>query len=408
MQKTSSSAESPWLSRWAWFTVAATFGLIGIGGLVTSKEAGMSVPDWPTSYGYNMFFLPISQWVGGIFYEHTHRLWASMVGMFTVMLAVWLYGKNSRPLLRWGGVVLALGGLATLASSMPNKYQHAISSLVPGALAFGASYFWPRCEPSAPWLRRLGVLAFVLVAIQGLLGGLRVTQMADALGIFHGTLAQLFLVLLSIIAFSMTRFWRELPERTGIAGIARFRGILFVVAALVLGQLILGATMRHQHAGLAVNDFPLAHGKLWPATDPVSVDSYNRARKDVADPNPITAAQIYVHMAHRLGAVTLLAVAILLVVKTRRELGAANLLSRGVLCWMALILVQATLGAFTVLSNKAADIATAHVVVGAASLVLMSLLTAASFRLALVRDAKAVPAKGSFSTGSRSVDAVTA
>lgn len=408
MQKTSSPTESPWLRRWAWFTVVATFGLIGLGGLVTSKGAGMAVPDWPTSYGYNMFFLPISQWVGGIFYEHTHRLWASLVGMFTVVLAVWLYGRNSRPLLRWGGVVLALGGLVTLASSMPNKYQHAISSLVPGALAVGASYFWPRGEPSAPWLRRLGVLAFVLVAIQGLLGGLRVTQMADALGIFHGTLAQLFLVLLSIIAFSMTRFWRELPERAGATGIARFRGTLLVVAGLVLGQLILGATMRHQHAGLAVPDFPLAHGKLWPATDPVSVDGYNRVRKDVVDPNPITVGHIHLHMAHRLGAVTILAAAVLLVMKTRRELGAANLLSRGVLGWAALIFVQAALGAFTVLSQKAADVATAHVVVGAASLVFMSLLTAASFRLALVRDAKAAPAKGNYSTGSPSVDAVTA
>lgn len=368
----------------------------------------MAVPDWPTSYGYNMFFLPISQWVGGIFYEHTHRLWASMVGMFTVVLAVWLYGKNSRPLLRWGGVALAVGGLATLASSMPNKYQHATSSLVPGVLAVVASFFWPRREPAAPWFRRLGVLAFVLVAIQGLLGGLRVTQMADALGIFHGTLAQLFLVLLSMIAFSMTRFWRELPERAGVAGVARFRGILFLVAALVLGQLILGATMRHQHAGLAVPDFPLAHGKLWPATDVVSVDGYNRARTDVVDPNPITAPHIYVHMAHRIGAVTLLAAAIFLVAKTRRELGGANLLSRGALVWLALIVVQATLGAFTVLSNKAADIATLHVVVGAVSLVWMSLLTAVSFRLARCGVATEVAAAGNFSESSHTVGAVTA
>lgn len=62
------------------FTALATLGLIGLGGLVTSHGAGMAVPDWPTTYGYNMFLFPVSQWVGGIFYEHTHRLWASVVG----------------------------------------------------------------------------------------------------------------------------------------------------------------------------------------------------------------------------------------------------------------------------------------------------------------------------------------
>ena len=63
-----------------WFAVlnaVATFLLIGLGGLVTSHEAGMSVPDWPTSYGYNMFALPIKFWTGGAFFEHTHRLLAS-------------------------------------------------------------------------------------------------------------------------------------------------------------------------------------------------------------------------------------------------------------------------------------------------------------------------------------------
>ena len=89
------------LHRFAVLTAVATLGLVGVGGLVTSHGAGMAVPDWPNTYGYNMFFFPISQWVGGIFYEHTHRLAASAVGLLTVVLALWLYGRSARPLMRW-------------------------------------------------------------------------------------------------------------------------------------------------------------------------------------------------------------------------------------------------------------------------------------------------------------------
>jgi heme A synthase len=66
----------PWLDRFAWLTAAATFLLLGLGGLVTSHEAGLAVPDWPTTYGYNMFLFPMHLWQSNIFYEHTHRLLA--------------------------------------------------------------------------------------------------------------------------------------------------------------------------------------------------------------------------------------------------------------------------------------------------------------------------------------------
>src|SRR6516225_4730303 len=78
----------PRLSHFALFTALATLALLGAGGLVTSHGAGMAVPDWPNTYGYNMFFFPISQWVGGVFYEHSHRLVASAVGFCTTVLAV--------------------------------------------------------------------------------------------------------------------------------------------------------------------------------------------------------------------------------------------------------------------------------------------------------------------------------
>src|SRR5260370_8357205 len=72
-----------------WFAVISTISVLGLicsGGLVTSHEAGMAVPDWPNSFGYSMFLFPISRWVGGVFFEHTHRLIASGVGLLTLIL----------------------------------------------------------------------------------------------------------------------------------------------------------------------------------------------------------------------------------------------------------------------------------------------------------------------------------
>src|SRR5215468_7349229 len=105
------SNHKPWLHRFAVLTALATLGLIGMGGLVTSNEVGMAVPDWPTSYGYNMFALPIHFWQGGIFYEHSHRLWASCVGVLVVALTRWLGGHRSRlPLALIGLAEVAVGG----------------------------------------------------------------------------------------------------------------------------------------------------------------------------------------------------------------------------------------------------------------------------------------------------------
>src|SRR5881628_3441529 len=85
-----------WLNRFAWFTAFATLLLICSGGMVTSKGVGLAVPDWPTTFGYNMFLFPTSKWVGGVLFEHTHRLIASTVGVLTIVLAVWLWRSEQR------------------------------------------------------------------------------------------------------------------------------------------------------------------------------------------------------------------------------------------------------------------------------------------------------------------------
>lgn len=380
----------PWLHRFAVLTALATFALLGLGGLVTSHGVGMAVPDWPNTYGYNMFFFPFSRWVGGIFYEHSHRLLASGVGFLTSILALWLYGVRARPLLRWGGASFAVLGLVT-ALAMSRHLADGIVLGLTGGLALLASLVWPRSEPAPLWLRRLGLLAFFAVVLQGVLGGLRVVLFKDQIGIFHATLAQLFFVLICLLAVFTSPWWqariqalenrgpRLFPARRDVPSFSPFAPLVLATTLLVLFQLMLGATMRHQHAGLAIPDFPLAYGKLWPAMDPASVEQYNRHRLEILAVNPITEVQIVLQMVHRLLAgVILVSIAFCAQIACRR-LGRNALALKLALCWLALVLVQVLLGAATIWSNKAADIATLHVLVGALLLALGAILSLIAF-----------------------------
>lgn len=309
------SLAHPWLDRFAWFTVFTTLALIGLGGLVTSKGAGMAVPDWPTTYGYNMFLFPVRLWMGGIFYEHTHRLVASFVGFLTTVLAIWIWVCEERR-----------------------------------------------------WLRWLGVVAFAAVVLQGVLGGLRVTLYRDEIGIVHAALAQSFLVLLTGMALFLSGTANRLIARVGSEGLSPLSRRLAVTATLcIFAQLILGAGMRHQHAGLAVPDFPLAYGRIWPPMDEVSIQRMNQRRTGIQEYKPITAGHLVLHMTHRAGAAAIFILIGWFGLNTRESWGKGHLLNRFAWVWFGMIAAQASLGAVTVWSNKAADIATAHVVLGAIS-----------------------------------------
>ena len=378
---------NPWLHRFAVLTALATLALLGVGGLVTSHGVGMAVPDWPTTYGYNMFFFPISKWTGGIFYEHSHRLVASTVGILTVLLTRWLGGWNSRRLLVVIGVTEVLAGLA-LSWLMPELKPTGGFLAGIGGVVLLAAAIWVRNQPANRPLPRMAWLAFWLVQFQGLLGGLRVVLFKDEIGIFHATLAQVFFALVSAIALFTSRWWiRNIPSPlTSLPSNQRGEprpagdrklGRLFLFATIVIFlQLILGATMRHQHAGLAIPDFPLAYGKLWPAMDADSIAAYNARRVETTAANPITALQIGLQMAHRLMALVILVCVGTVAWRARLKAG----LQRLALAWLALILVQASLGAWTIWSNKAADVATAHVLVGALSLVTGALGCIIAFR----------------------------
>jgi heme a synthase len=330
----------------------------------------MAVPDWPNTYGYNMFFFPISQWVGGIFYEHTHRLAASSVGLLTSMLALWLHGQNARKLMRWVGLTLVFLAALTLLT-IPHRWTDALVLGISGFALAGGSGFWPRCEPSPKWLRRLGVIAFLAVVAQGVLGGLRVTAIKDELGIFHGVLAQCFFALLCSISLFTSRWWlgrgRITPTGTSIKA-ARVEPTAVIATCLILFQLMVGATMRHQHAGLAIPDFPAAYGRLWPRTDPLSVEHYNQQRLEIVAVKPITAFQVQLQMVHRITALLILVAVPVCALRNRRNRGSKDWVSRLSLGWVGLTGLQVALGAWTIWSNKAADIATTHVIIGVLSL----------------------------------------
>jgi cytochrome c oxidase assembly protein subunit 15 len=184
-------SSSPWPHRIAVILACSTFPLLFIGGLVTGKGVGLAVPDWPTTFGYNMFFYPWSKMVGGIFYEHSHRLVASMVGLLTIALAL---------------------------------------------------TFWLR-EKRA-WLRWLGVAALALVIGQGVLGGLRVVLLERTFAIVHAATAQFFFALTICLAIFTSADWRRGPSRS-IDDAGRLLRLCAITAALIYAQIVFGAVLRH-------------------------------------------------------------------------------------------------------------------------------------------------------------------
>ncbi|MCI0748825.1 MAG: COX15/CtaA family protein [Verrucomicrobia subdivision 3 bacterium] len=367
------STNNRWLHRLAVLTATATLFLICVGGLVTSHGVGMSVPDWPTTYGYNMFAFPFSKWIGGVFYEHSHRLVASVVGLVTAILASWIWVRATAGAARW----LGLTGIVATLGLMGVRTQTMFVALA--VVAFGVIVFCAlRLGKDPRPIRWWAMIAFCAVLIQGVLGGLRVTQLKDELGILHATLAQLFFVLVGALAVTTSRRWSE--SKLSIYDTGGLRYFYLLATGMILLQLIIGASMRHQHAGLAIPDFPLAYGRLWPATDPASIAHYNQLRVESVALNEITASSVILQMIHRITALLICLAIGGALVRTWRRFGWESGFTKGVVAWGSLILVQAGLGAATIWTNKAADIATAHVALGALSLITGSILVLWAFR----------------------------
>lgn len=331
------------LHRFIVFTTFCTFLLIIAGGLVTSTQSGLSVPDWPNTYGHFMFAFPMSQMVGGIVYEHSHRMIASIVGFLTVVAAIWLWRREDRR-----------------------------------------------------WVRFFGFGALGLVIAQGVLGGLTVLYLLPtAISVSHATLAQTFFTAMASLSLFTSPWWRDSRPVSIGSGAASVARIAAGATLAVYIQLILGALMRHTGSGLAVPDFPLAYGQVFPSLSPDAIAHYNKQLIDsdlrLAADGAITPGQIIIHMLHRLWAVV---VAVMVVWTGVRAIAMRKESKRfSILGWalLALIIVQAGLGALTVLSHKAVPITTAHVATGALLLVSCALLALHLGRVYGFRSERAVP-----------------
>jgi cytochrome c oxidase assembly protein subunit 15 len=287
----------------------------------------LSVPDWPNSYGWFMFTFPLENMVGGIFYEHGHRLIASTVGFLILVMAVMLWRVEARA-----------------------------------------------------WVRRLGFIALAAVITQGILGGITVLwYLPDPVSIAHASLAQIVFCLVTTIAVATSPGWRR--EYTPTGGIPRdttLQTMTLATTALVYAQIVVGATMRHTEAGLAIPDFPWAFGRLIP---------------------PHWDAKIAVHFAHRCGALlvssTILATAGHVIHHHWRR----RALARPALALVALVCVQVTLGALTVLSRKHYIVNSLHVVTGGLVLITSLVLALRAHRARFGSEASTQPAWTTTATG---------
>jgi len=196
-----------WTAVFARVAAAAVLLLVVVGGVVTSKAAGLAVDDWPNTFGRNMFLYPLSRMTGGIYYEHAHRLIGSLVGLITIVLAVHLQLVERRR-----------------------------------------------------WVRILAWAALLVVVVQGIMGGLRVTgrftlsaegtSPSTMLAVVHGVVGQVFWGLAVVLSVVTGVGWRDAGDPVAKPSAGLDRRLSVVLVAMIVVQLIVGAALRHTGSGL--------------------------------------------------------------------------------------------------------------------------------------------------------------
>ena len=293
--------------------------LIFAGALVKSHEVGLSVPDWPTTYGYQMFQFPFSDMVGGIFYEHGHRMIATIVGFMTLILSIIVYFSDNEL-----------------------------------------------------WLKKLTFFALGLVIIQGLFGGLTVLLYLPAyISIIHAILAQTFFVLIIYISFSLSK--KDALKLDNLSNVSDLKTPAYFVAISIYIQLILGAIMRHTESGLAIPDFPLSGGYIIPPFNQSMIETIQSMHFD-AGIQFVELYQIIIHYFHRLGAfIVTLSIGYFSYRVAQLKLS-FSIVHKLTLSIILFLLIQIFLGAMTIWTVKNPLITSFHVLNGAIILGISALI----------------------------------
>lgn len=320
------STHKPALAVFAAVGSVWVFLLVTLGAFTTSIGAGMAFPDWPLSNGS----INPEGWLTDIamFAEHSHRLTGMIMGFITIGLVIWLWRREERG-----------------------------------------------------WLRNLAGWALVIVIIQGILGGKRVTlneidipyfemSLGQLLRIPHGILAHLYVCILIAVAISCSRAW--IQQSVPVGKTIRRLGIISCV--LVIAQLMIAATMRHNGAGLAIHTFPYStpEGHWLPATWDFRVG---------------------IHFAHRVMALILAFVLVAFAWAVHRDRGATPTMRAAAAALVGLLVLQIVLGAQIIWTFRKPEMTTGHVVVGALTLAVTFWLTWVAHRDAIQGTATTPPAK---------------
>lgn len=287
--------------------------LIFAGALVKSHEVGLSVPDWPTTYGYQMFQFPFSDMVGGIFYEHGHRMIATVVGFMTLILSITVYFSNNEI-----------------------------------------------------WLKKLTFFALGVVILQGLFGGLTVLLFLPVyISVIHAILAQTFLLLSIFIAFNLSN--QNKKRLNNHSKISDLKLPAYIVMVSVYVQLIIGAIMRHTESGLAIPDFPLSGGYIFPLFNEVMIYRIKSMHFE-AGLQYVELYQIIIHFAHRIGAFVVTLSIGYLSWKSFQLKIPFSIIHKLILTIIILLIIQIFLGAMTIWTVKNPLITSMHVLNGAITL----------------------------------------
>jgi heme a synthase len=292
------------LHRFAIVAAAATFVLVFAGGLVTSTGSAMAVPSWPLDAGH---LIP-QQWGAGVLFEWGHRAIAGTVSILTLTLAVWVWMAERRA-----------------------------------------------------WVRFTALAAFGLVVVQAVLGGITVLlNLPLAVAVTHAMTGQAFFCLMVALALFTSPRWETTAPMALVSGRSPLTPLAAATTVVIYVQIIIGALMRHMHAGLAIPDFPLAFGRLVP---------------------PMFTVPIAINFAHRCGALVVTAMVLWTAARALRQYGDEPSLRRPALGLLVLLAIQIGLGAATILSRRAVIPTTSHVAVGAAVLATCLTLTLRAWHL---------------------------